>query len=267
MPVEIIGLDSVPKAGDTFKVLTDDKTFKQMLQSERNRDREQRLSATRAGGGSMLSSIGNQEKELQMNVIVKADTQGSVEAVTDMLRRMSTEEIKVNVLHSGTGAISEADVMLAAAGHAMILGFNTNESPSAAALAEQQGVTIKLYDVIYHINEEMEKIMLGQLSPDVEEVEAGRAEVRQVFKVGKSGVVAGCMVLDGKVIRNAKAVVLRDDKEIYTGKVDNLKRFKDDAKEVASGFECGISFDKFNDLQEGDIIAVYTVKELQRTSL
>jgi len=157
--------------------------------------------------------------------------------------------------------------MLASTANALIIAFNSKADANAQKLAEQEGVSVKRYEVIYHITEDIEKWVLGQLAPETEEVQAGTAEVRQIFKVGKSGIIAGCMVTSGKMLRNAKAVVMRNGKEIFSGPLNNLKRFKDDVKEVATGYECGISFDRFHDLQEGDIIEVYTVKALERTSL
>lgn len=277
MPVEILGLNAVPNAGEGFRVVTDDKEFKQLLSAEKLREREQRMTTTRnmvtpgfaaIAGFSGVEGVAPIElpNEVQFNVIVKADTKGSAEAVVDMIRQLSTENIKVNILHHGTGDITEADVMLASTGNALMIAFNVQEDQNAEGLAQQQGITVKQYDVIYHIAEDVEKMMLGKLSPEIEEVETGRAEVRQIFKVGKT-IIAGCMVQSGKLTRNARAVVLRDEKEIFTGPLNALKRFKDDVKEVASGYECGLSFEKFNDLQPGDIVVVYVTKELERTSL
>ena len=269
-PVEILGLDGVPNAGDAFRMIQNDKEFKQSLASGKQREREQRLGVTRsvaAGFSGRSETDENAVKESQFNLVVKADTQGSLEAVVDVLQRMTSDEVKINIVHSATGDISEADVMLAATARALIIGFNSKTGDNAQRLAETQGVVIKRYDVIYHITEEIEKWVLGQLEPETEEVQTGAAEVRQIFKVGKTGIIAGCMVTSGKVLRNAKAIVLRNGQEVFSGQLDNLKRFKDDAKEVAAGYECGISFDRFNDLQEGDIIEVYTVKSLERTSL
>lgn len=270
-PVEILGLNGVPNAGDRFQVISNDKLFKQQLASEKQKDRDQRMGVSRSvsAGFSGKSEIesDNAVKENQFNLLVKSDTQGSLEAVVEVLQRMTSDEIKINIVHSATGDISEADVMLASTAKALIIGFNSKADPNGQRLAEQEGVSIKKYDVIYHITEDIEKWVLGQLAPETEEVQVGTAEVRQIFKVGKTGIIAGCMVTSGKLLRNAKANVLRDGKEIFTGPLSNLKRFKDDVKEVASGYECGISFDKFQDLEPGDIVEVYTVKSSERTSL
>lgn len=265
-PVGILGLDGVPKAGDAFRVITNDKLFKQELAGEKQRQRDERI-GTRSVAGFSGRMEAEENKENQFNLLVKADTQGSLEAVVDVLQRMTSDEIKINIVHSATGDISEADVMLASTANALIIGFNTKADANGQRLAEQGDVVIKRYDVIYHITDDIEKWVLGQLAPETEEVHAGTAEVRQIFKVGKAGVIAGCMVTQGKIIRNAKANVLRNGKEVFSGLLNNLKRFKDDAKEVASGYECGISFERFQDLQEGDIIEVYTVKSMERTSL
>lgn len=269
-PVEILGLDGVPNAGDTFRMIRSDKEFKQALAAEKQRERDLRLGVTRsvsAGFSGRSETDENAVKENQFNLLVKADTQGSLEAVVDVLQRMTSDEVKINIVHSATGDISEADVMLAATAKGLIIGFNSKADVAQTRLAEAQGVTIKRYEVIYHITEEIEKWVLGQLTPETEEIQAGTAEVRQIFKVGKTGIIAGCMVTSGKLLRGSKALVMRGGKEVFSGTLDNLKRFKDDVKEVASGYECGLSFDRFNDLQEGDIVEVYTVKSLERTSL
>jgi len=269
-PVEILGLDGVPNAGDTFRMIRNDKEFKQALASGKQQERDQRLGVSRsvaAGFSGRSETDENAVKENQFNLLVKGDTQGSLEAVVDVLQRLTNDEVKINIVHSATGDVSEADVMLAATARALIIAFNSKADGNAQRLAETQGVVIKRYEVIYHITEEIEKWVLGQLEPETEEVQSGTAEVRQIFKVGKTGIIAGCMVTSGKLLRNTKAIVLRNGKEVFSGTLDNLKRFKDDVKEVASGYECGISFDRYNDLQEGDIIEVYTVKSLERTSL
>ncbi|MEM0951883.1 MAG: translation initiation factor IF-2 [Cyanobacteria bacterium P01_H01_bin.74] len=269
-PVEILGLNGVPNAGEPFEVIKNDKAFKQKLADYRQKEREERIGVTRSvsAGFSGKSEIEaeNSVQESQFNLLVKADSQGSLEAVVDILQQMTNEEVKINIVHSGTGDISEADVMLSSAANALIIGFNSRPDSNAQKLSETENVSIRHYDVIYHIAEDIEKWVLGQLSPETEDVLSGTAEVRQLFKVGRSAVIAGCMVVSGKVFKNAKAVVLRDSSAVFNGTVFNLKRFKDDVKEVASGFECGISFERFQDIQEGDVIEVYTTKSLERTS-
>ena len=266
-PVSILGLDGVPNAGETFRVVRNDKVFKQELALGKQRQRDDRIGVTRSVAGFSGRLEADENKESQFNLLVKADTQGSLEAVMEVLQRMTSDEIKINIVHSATGDISEADIMLASTANALLIGFNTKADTNLQRLAEQSGVAIKRYDVIYHITEDIEKWVLGQLTPEIEEAHAGTAEVRQIFKVGKNSVIAGCMVTQGKVIRNAKARVLRDGQEIFSGPLTNLKRFKDDAKEVAAGYECGISFERFHDLQAGDLVEVYTTKALERTSL
>ena len=268
-PVEILGLGDVPKAGEPFHVIRDEKKFKQLLADAKLQERSDRLQLGIGGRTVGLTAREGSEGEVQhdFNVIVKADTQGSLEAVNDALLQLSTDEIQVKLLHTGTGDISEADVMLASASRALIIGFSVKEDVNALRIPEQSGVSVITFDVIYHITEMVEKLMLGKLTPETQEVEVGQAEVRQLFTVGKNVVIAGCMVTKGKMVRNAKAKVTRNGKELFTGVLDNLKRFKDDAKEVAAGYECGVSFDKFNDLQIGDVITAFTVEETERTSL
>ena len=203
----------------------------------------------------------------QLNLIIKANTNGSAEAVAQAIAQVESKEITTKIIHVGVGDISEADVMLAAASNALILGFTVKEDSNALAAAEREGVTIKKYDIIYQLLEDIEKTLLSLLEPEVKEVELGKAEVRQVFTIGKTGKIAGCYVTEGKIVRSKDAVIFRDGVEIFRGAIEQLKRFKDDVKEVAQGFECGISFGKFNDLQEGDIIQVSTQEEIERTSL
>ncbi len=261
-PVEVLGLSDVPQAGDGFMVVRNDKEFKRLLQQSQVQDRDQRLFKMAAPG--LLSEKETGRKDFYL--IIKGDTRGSVEAVSASLLQLATEEVSVHVLHAGTGDISEADVLLASASNAIIIAFNVKEEPNAAKAAQDRGIQIRPYDVIYHIIEDMEKLMLGLLSPETEEQEIGSAEVRQLFSFGKT-TIAGCYVLDGKILRNSPSRIFRNGKELFKGQLNNLKRFKEDAKEVAAGYECGISFDKFNDLQVGDLIRAYTMKEIERTSL
>ncbi|MEW5822447.1 MAG: translation initiation factor IF-2 [Cyanobacteriota bacterium] len=272
-PVEILGLGDVPNAGDTFAVVESDKELKQIVSKRKEEDREKRLSSQgpiklqkdTIFTAKQKKKTDNEIKEL--NIIIKSDTDGSAKAVETALQELKSKEIKVKLIHSGVGDISEADVMLAATSDAIIIGFGVKEDPNALRVSAEEGVSIRTYEIIYQISEDIEKTMLGLLKPELKEIELGVAEVRDLFTVGKNLVIAGCYVLDGKVVRNRTATVLRENKEIYKGNLDNLKRFKDDAKEVASGYECGISFNKFNDLQKGDLIKVTTMVEIERESL
>ena len=212
--------------------------------------------------------VGENEDEIQhLNLIIKANTHGSAEALSQAINQFKSNEIVIKLVHVGVGDISEADVMLAAASNALILGFSVKEDANALNAASKENVTIKKYDIIYQILEDLEKTMLNLLQPEIKEVELGRAEVRQVFTVGKTTKIAGCYVLEGKILKGKTAVLLRNGQEIFKGQIDQLKRFKDDVKEVATGFECGISFAKFNDIQEGDIIEVSTTEEVERQAL
>jgi len=203
----------------------------------------------------------------ELNLIVKANTHGSAEAVSASMQQLSSKSIIANIIHIAVGDISEADVMLASASNATIIGFSVKEDSNAQRAAEIQGVKIKKYDIIYEILEDLEKTMLGLLDAEVKEVEIGQAEIRQVFTVGKTVKIAGCYVTEGKIQRNGIAVLERKGKEVLKGSIDQLKRFKDDVKEVATGYECGISFNKFNDIQEGDIIKVFVTEEVKKESL
>ncbi len=260
MPVEILGMPTVPQAGDIFQVVADEKTARQIAGQRAEFDRTQRLTATRHISLNDVYSKIQEGKIKDLKIILKADVKGSAEALEASLSKISAKDgdVRVRVIHSGTGDVSEADVMLAEASDAVIVAFRTKIDDRARAKASHDGVDIREYDVIYKAIEDAEAALHGMLEPEYEEVFGGRAEVRAIFKVGKTGIIAGCMVKEGKVQRNSTARVFRDGEKLYEGKLTNLKRFKDDAKEVASGYECGISFDEFNDLQEGDVIETYT---------
>ena len=212
--------------------------------------------------------VGEGEDGFQhLNLIIKANTNGSAEALSQAIGQFKSNEIIIKLIHVGVGDISEADVMLAAASKAIILGFSVKEDNNAELAAQREGVTIKKFDIIYQILEDLEKTMLHLLQPEIKEVALGKAEVRQIFTVGKTGRIAGCYVTEGKILRGKTAKIVRNGETIFTGTIDQLKRFKDDVKEVATGFECGISFAKFNDIQEGDIIEVSTTEEIERQAL
>ena len=265
-PVEILGLTEVPQAGDYFEVVQNEKEMKAIIDKRKERERDKRIEATLPAHIRREAVAGDNDIP-QLNLIIKANTHGSAEAVSQAIAQLESQLIKTKIIHVGVGDISEADVMLASASGALILGFTVKEDSNALAAAEKEGVVIKKYDIIYQILEDIEKTMLSLLQPETKEVQLGKAEIRQIFTIGKTTKIAGCYVTEGKIIRSKNAVLIRDGKEIFTGVIDQLKRFKDDDKEVAQGFECGISFAKFNDLQIGDIIQVSTTEEVERTSL
>lgn len=265
-PVEVLGLSEVPQAGDYFEVVQNEKEMKSIIADRKEKERDKRLE-------SMLpvhirkEAVAGDDAVPQLNLIIKANTHGSAEAVAQAIAGVESKEITTKIIHVGVGDISEADVMLASASNALILGFTVKEDSNALASAEREGVTIKKYDIIYQLLEDIEKTLLSLLEPEVKEIYLGKAEVRQVFTIGKINKIAGCYVTEGKIVRSEDAVLYRNGEEIFRGAIDQLKRFKDDVKEVAQGFECGISFTKFNDIEVGDIIEVSTTEEVERTSL
>ena len=264
-PVEVLGLSEVPQAGDHFEVVKNEKEMKAIVADRKEKERDKRLEAM-LPAHIRRESVGDDDIP-QLNLIIKANTHGSAEAVAQAIAQVESKEITTKIIHVGVGDISEADVMLAAASNALILGFTVKEDGNALASAEREGVTIKKYDIIYQLLEDIEKTLLSLLEPEIKEVELGKAEIRQVFTIGKTNKIAGCYVTEGKIVRSKDAVLYRDGQEIFRGAIDQLKRFKDDVKEVAQGFECGISFSKFNDIQIGDIIEVSTKEEVERKSL
>ena len=265
-PVEILGLTEVPQAGDYFEVVKNEKEMKSIVEKRKEKARDKRLEAM-LPAHIRREAVAGEEDIPQLNLIIKANTHGAAEAVSQAIAQLDSKEIKTKIIHVGVGDISEADVMLASASGALILGFTVKEDSNALAAAEKEGVTIKKYDIIYQILEDIEKTMLSLLEPEVKQVELGKAEVRQVFTISKTTKIDGCYVTEGKIVRSKDAVLIRDGVEIFKGAIDQLKRFKDDVKEVAQGFECGISFAKWNDIQIGDIIEVSTTEEVERASL
>ena len=263
-PVEITGLTEVPEAGDTFYEVKDEKTAKHLMERRKRQARDKALKASsRVTLDDLFSQIekGNLK---QLNIIVKADVQGSVEAVKQALEKLSNDEVKVKVIHANVGAITESDVTLASVSNAIIIGFNVRPQPIAKDMADKENVEIKTYSVIYNAIEDVEAAMKGMLDPVFKEVVIGNAEVRQTFKISDVGTIAGCYVTNGKVARNAGVRVLRDNVVIHDGKLISLKRMKDDAKEVAKGFECGIQIENFNDIKEGDIIEAYIMEQVKQ---
>jgi len=265
-PVEILGLSTLPMAGDEFRVVEDEKKARQISDKRRMQKKIEEQ-----GGPPRHVSLENlfdriKEGELkELKVVLKADTQGSLEAVGDSLAKISRDEVKLNVIHDGVGGITETDIMLAAASDAITLGFNVRPDSKASRLAEFEDVDIRTYQVIYKLTEDMEAALVGMLSPIFEEEVIGRLEVRQTFRVPGSGTVAGSYVLEGEINRNSRVRLIREGVVTYDGKVGSLRRFKEDVKSVASGFECGVSLEDFNDIKEADILEAYQMKEIPRT--
>lgn len=263
-PVEITGLTEVPKAGDMFLAFEDERKAREIAEKRTVQLRETEMGAnTRVTLDDLFKQI--KEGEIKdLNVIVKADVQGSVEALKGSLEKIDIEGVRVKIIHSGAGAITESDVTLASASNAIIIGFNVRPEAAAKATADQEKVDIRLHRVIYTAIEEIEQAMKGLLDPVYKEVVIGQAEIRNTFKISKVGTIAGCMVTSGKITRNAEARLIRNGIVVFEGKIDSLKRFKDDAKEVAQGYECGITLERFNDLKEGDIIEAFVMETVER---
>ena len=261
VPVEITGLAEVPSAGDTFNAVEDERLARELVEQRRHKQKEEVFkSYQKVTLDNLFSQIAEGEMK-ELPIIVKADVMGSVEAVRQSLEKISNDEVRVRVIHGAVGAVSESDVMLAEASNAIIVGFNVRPDPVAKENAEQSGVEIRLYRIIYDAIEDVTAAMKGMLAPKYKDVDLGRAEIRQVYKITGVGVVAGCYVLEGKITRNANIRVVRDGIIIADDKLSSLKRFKDDVREVAAGYECGMTMEKFNDIKEGDILEAYVVEE------
>ena len=264
VPVEIIGLAEVPGAGDIFDAVDDEKMARELVEQRKDKEKEERNKLFHKVTLDNLFDSIQQGEMKELNIIVKADVQGSVEAVRSSLEKLTNDEVRVRVIHGAVGAINESDVMLAAASGAIIVGFNVRPDRTATDSAAQQGVDMRMYRVIYDAIEEMEQAMKGMLEPKFKEVVLGHAEVRQVFKITGAGAVAGCYVQDGKIQRNAEVRVVRDGIVFHEGHLNTLKRFKDDVKEVATSYECGMSIENYNDIKEGDIIECFVMEEVKQ---
>ncbi len=261
-PVEIIGLNDVPEAGDLFKAFDNEKEARALADRRMRKKIEQQRNRTSAMSLEDLSREIEAGEIQEIPVIIKADVQGSAEAVKSSMEKLDVKGVKVNVIHATAGAITESDIMLADASKAMIIGFNVRPDANIRRKAEEAGVSIRLHDIIYKATEEMENAMKGMLAPVYTEVVIGQAEIRETYKVSKVGTIGGCMVTDGKLVHHCGVRLVREGVVIYTGKLGSLKRFKDDAKEVSSGFECGITIENYNDIKVGDIIEAYQEKEV-----
>jgi translation initiation factor IF-2 len=264
IPVEVLGLDGVPLAGDKFVVVKDEKTARKIAEKRQELARESALEREKKVSLEELFAQVQQGDIKELKVVLKADAQGSIEAIRKSLEELSTDEVKVKIIHAGVGPITENDVMLAAASNAIVIGFNVRPDSAARKAAEQEKIDVRTYRVIYDIVDEIKKAMQGLLAPEEKEVYLGSAEVRATFKIKGVGTVAGCYVKDGVIRRNANVRLVRDGVVIYEGKIASLKRFKDDVREVQAGYECGIGLENFNDIKVGDVIECYTIEEVAR---
>jgi translation initiation factor IF-2 len=265
-PVQVLGWSHVPEAGDEVRVVADEREARHVAQERETRLRAAELAETRPASSLADLLVQARQGELPvLNLVIKADVQGSLEAILDALEKLPQDEVRVQVVHRGVGGISENDVSLAMASSAVVIGFNVRPDVGARELAEREGVDMRLYRVIYQALDEIRQALSGLLAPEEQEVELGRAEVRALFRVPRLGVVAGCMVTHGSITRGALARLVRDGTIVYTGRVGSLRRFKDDVREVAEGFECGIGLENFQDVHEGDVIEAYEVREVART--
>ena len=267
IPVEVLGLSEVPAAGDRFVVVKDEKTARNMAEIRKDKIKTESHQASHRVSLEDLYSQIQEGKVKELSIIVKADVQGSVEAIRQSLEKLSTDDVKVRVIHGAVGAITETDITLAAASNALMIGFNVRPDSNAVAMAEKDGVDIKTYRIIYDAIEDVKSAMIGMLDPEYKEVINGKAEVRMTYKISNVGTIAGCYVTDGKIVRNSEVRVIRDGIVIFESILASLKRFKDDAKEVNKGYECGLSVERFNDLKEGDIIESFTMEAVKRKEL
>jgi translation initiation factor IF-2 len=261
--VEVLGLNDVPQAGDEFNAVRDDKTAREIAGHRQEKLREEVMARNSSTTLEKLFSQIQEGEVKELNLVIKGDVQGSVGALMSSLEKLNNENVKVNVIHSGVGTVTESDVMLAETSNAVIIGFNVRPSSAVTTMADNAGVEIRLYRVIYDVINEVEAAMKGMLDPEFKEEVLGKAEVRETFKVPGAGMVAGAYITEGKVVRNAEIRLVRDGIVIHEGKISSLRRFKDDAKEVAQGYECGIGIEDYNDIKEGDVIECFTMVEIK----
>jgi translation initiation factor IF-2 len=263
-PIQILGWSAVPNAGDEIRHVGDEREARHIAQEREAKVRAAELVVGRPPTLQELMAQAREAEVPELNLIVKADVQGSIGALVDAFAKLPQDEVRVRVLHSAAGAITESDIDLALASRAIVVGFNVRPDAKAREMAEREGVDVRLYRVIYDAIDDVRGALAGMLKPREEETELGRAEVRALFRVPRVGVVAGCYVVAGTIVRNARARVVRDGVVVYDGRIGSLRRFKDDVREVAEGFECGIGIENFNDVKEGDLIEVYEVREVAR---
>ena len=261
-PVEVTGFEDLPQAGDTFQVVSDEAKARSIVSFRQQKERDKAMAATSKVSLDQLFSRIQEGRIKELPLILKADVAGSVEVLSQAIRNLSNEKVKISLLHAGVGAINTNDVLLASASGAIIIGFNVRPEKKAEAEAEKAGVEMRLHTIIYNVTDEIKAAMEGLLEPTLKEVQRGRAEVRNTFKIPKVGVIAGCGVIDGRITRSAEIRLLRDNVVIHEGRISSLKRFKDDASEVKSGFECGIGIDRFNDVKVGDVIEAFLMEKV-----
>jgi len=267
IPVEVIGFEEVPIAGDILKVVDDEKQAREIAEKEKELLKEKEdITSPKVSLEKLFDKIKKGEVK-ELNIIVKADVQGSLEALKQAIEKCSNDQVLIRIIHGGVGAISESDILLASASNAIVIGFNVRPDSNARKLAEKENIDIRTYRIIYDLIDDLQAAMKGMLEPEYKEVILGHAQVRALFKVPNVGIVAGCYVVDGKITRNANIRVIRNGVVIYEGKISSLKRFKDDVKEVASGYECGIAIEKFNDIKEDDILEAFINKKVEQTDL
>ncbi|MBE0429511.1 MAG: translation initiation factor IF-2 [Thermoleophilia bacterium] len=266
VPVEVLGFDSIPQAGEMTRVVDDEKKARVLASRRADRLKAELLARRRAFSLDDVFAKIKEGEVKDLNLIIKADVAGSVEALEDALKQIKHEEVKINIIHTGVGGINESDVMLAAASRAIVIGFNVRPSAAAKVVTDMEGVDVRTYSVIYKVTEDIQKALIGMLAPTYVEEEMGEAEVRQIFKASKLGTIAGCYVTRGRVTRNARVRLVREGTVIYDGKLASLKRFKEDAREVEEGYECGILLEDYNDVKEGDVLEFYETKEVKPVS-
>jgi translation initiation factor IF-2 len=263
-PVEVLGISGIPQAGEPFFALNDERTVKELSLRRQEQDRQEQMKAVRRISLEDLHAQIQAGKLKELKIIIKADVRGSLEAIKDTLNKLKIEEIKLDIIHDGVGNINSSDVILAVASNALILGFNVVADDLAKELAAKEGVDVRTYNIIYELANDIKAALEGMLEPKLKKNFLGRADVRKVFKLSRAGTVAGCFVTKGKFTRTASITLLRNGEIIFEGKLSSLKRFKDDVREVAEGFECGMSLGGYDNLQEGDIIEAFEIEKIAR---
>jgi len=263
----VLGLEALPDIGDPLQVVTDTAKAKQIVMYRESKAREQAMARTARASLEQLHAQLKEGEVKELLVILKADVAGTAEVLTETLQKLSTEKVRIRVIHSGVGAITENDVDFAVASDAIIIGFNVRPDRNAAALAEQEKVDIRLHSIIYELTDEIKRAMAGLLEPVIKEVYRGRAEVREIFRIAKVGTVAGCVVVDGSISRDSEVRVLRDNVVVYTGRIASLRRYKDDVSEVKSGLECGLAIENFNDVKPGDVLEAFVREQVAAEAL